>query len=104
MVSLFNINFIGILLFIVVVVVQSNTLVETSNNINEIKSPINNQQLYEIYTIMRTDPRLASVSNQEIISYIYQNFVLGNGDIGQFIKMKNQKQRRHRNRKIKQNE
>lgn len=104
MVSLLNISFIGILIFVVAVVVQTNKLAETSNDINEVKSPINNQQLYELYKIMRSDPRLASVSNHDIVSYIYQNFVLGNSDPMEVIKTKSQKQRRHRHRKVKQAE
>ena len=105
MVSLINISFIGILLSIVViVVVQTKPLVETSNDINEIKSPINNQQLYDLYKIMRTDPRLATVSNQEIVAYIYRNFILGSGDDVELFKTQNQKQRRQRHRKANQAE
>jgi hypothetical protein len=103
MLSLLNISFIGILVSIVVIV-QTTPLVETSKDINETKSPINNQQLYELYKTMRTDPRLASVSNQDIVSYIYQNFLLGNGDEIEFVKPKLQKPRRHRHRKTNQNE
>ena len=34
-----------------------------------------NHQLYELYKIMRLDPNLASVSNNELLLYIYRNFV-----------------------------
>jgi len=104
MVSLFNISFIGILIFFVAVVVQTTPLVETSNDNNETKSPISNQQLYELYKIMRTDPRLAAVSNHDIVSFIYQNFVLGNGDATEFIKAKGQTQHRHQYQKANQAE
>ncbi len=103
MVSLLNISFVSLLMFIVVLV-QSETLVETSNDINETKSPISTQQLYELYKVMRTDPRFASVSNHDIVSYIYRNFVLGNGDDIDYIKPNNPKPRRHRHRKTNQAE
>ncbi len=103
MLSLLNISLIGILIS-VVGIVQTTPLVETSKDINETKSPMNNQQLYELYKTMRTDPRLASVSNQDIVSYIYRNFLLGNGDEIEFVKPKSQKQPRHRHRKTNQNE
>ncbi len=98
MVSLLNINFICMLIF-VVVIVQTKQSVETLNNIYETKSPINNEQLYELYKIMRVDPRLAYVSNHDLVSYIYRNFVIGNGDNIDFVKTKYQKKRRHRHRK-----
>ncbi len=101
MVSLLNISFVSLLMFIVVLV-QSETVIETSNDINQTKSPISNQQLYELYKIMRTDPRFVSVSNHDIVSYIYRNFVLGNGDDIDYIKPKNIKQRRYRHRKTNQ--
>jgi hypothetical protein len=63
----------------------------------------NQQQLYELYKVMRTDPRFATVSNQDIVAYIYRNFVLGNDDID-YLKPKNIKQRRQRHRKINQAE
>jgi hypothetical protein len=100
MVSLLNISFIGILIsIVVVVVVQTNPLVETSNDINETKPTISNQQLYELYKIMREDPRLAAVSNHDLVSYIYRNFVLGKSDDIEFVKPKTQNQRRHRHQK-----
>jgi hypothetical protein len=103
---LLNISFIGILIsIVVVVVVQTNPLVETSNDINETKSTISNQQLYELYKIMREDPRLATVSNHDIVSYIYRNFVLGDGNDTEIVKGKNQKQgRHHRHQKANQAE
>ncbi len=102
MVSLLKISFVSLLMFIVVLV-QSETLIKTTNDINETKSPINNQQLYELYKIMRSNPRLASVSNQDIVAYIYRNYVHGNGiDIVDYVKPKDVKQHRHRHRKIDQ--
>lgn len=80
-------------MFIIVVFVQSETLVETSNEINSSKASMTNEQLYDLYKIMRADPRLASVSNQDIVSYIYRNFVLANTDQLDHIKGKLFKQR-----------
>ena len=57
-----------------------------------------NEQLYELYKTMRTDPRLASVSNQDIVAYIYRSFVLANGDQLQSGKPKYPNYRRHRQR------
>ncbi|CAF0921976.1 unnamed protein product [Rotaria sp. Silwood1] len=95
MVALLNISIIGFVLYIAVIV-QANPSLETSNDVNENKSAISNQQLYELYKIMRADPRLASVSNNDIVLYIYRNFVLGNGQDIDAIKAKYQKYRRHR--------
>lgn len=78
MVALLNVSLLGFILYIVVTV-QANPVLETSNDMNEKRSPISNQQLYELYKIMRSDPRLESVSNKDIVLYIYQNFVLGKG-------------------------
>ncbi|CAF0802423.1 unnamed protein product [Rotaria sordida] len=95
MVALLNISIIGFVLY-VAVIVQADPSLEKSNDVNENKSPINNQQLYELYKIMRTDPNLASVSNNDIVLYIYRNFILGNGrDIDAMIE-KYHKNRRHR--------
>ena len=80
-------------MFIVVFVQSKTSLVETSNEINSNKASMNNEQLYELYKIMRADPRLASVSNQEIVSYIYRSFVLANTDQFDHIKGKLFKQR-----------
>lgn len=93
MVSLIHINCLCLLMFIIVVFVQSETLVETSNEINSSKASMTNEQLYDLYKIMRADPRLASVSNQDIVSYIYRNFVLANTDQLDHIKGKLFKQR-----------
>ncbi|CAF2492391.1 unnamed protein product [Rotaria sp. Silwood2] len=95
MVALFNVIVIGLVLYIAVIV-QANASLEISNDINENKSPVSNQQLYELYKIMRADPRLASVSNNDIVLYIYRNFVLGNGQDIDAIKAKYKKNRRHR--------
>ena len=80
MVSLLNVSLVGLLLC-VVVFIEAKPLLETSNNIlQENKSPMTSQQLYELYQVMRTDPRLAAVSNQDIVAYIYKNYVLNNGN------------------------
>ena len=78
---------------LIVVFVQSETVVETSNDVDSSKTSMTNEQLYELYKVMRTDPRLASVSNQELVAYIYRNFVLGNTNPIDYIKGKHLKQR-----------
>jgi hypothetical protein len=98
MVSWLNLSLIGLFLF-AVVIVQGEPLVKTSNDIEKNKSPISNQQLYELYKTMRTDPRFASVPNNDLVLYIYRNFVLGNGDDTDYAQLKNQKHRRHRHQK-----
>jgi hypothetical protein len=96
MVSLLNVSLIGFLL-LAVVIAQAKPLLETSNNTYENKSPVGTQQqLYELYKTMRADPRLVSVSNNDIVSYIYQNFVIGNGDDIDSGKNKYRKHRRNR--------
>jgi len=95
MVSWLNIRLIGFLLF-VVIIVQAEPLLETSNDIHGDKTQISNQQLYELYKIMRTDPRFVSVSNNDIVLYIYRNFVLGIGNDIDFVKPILKKNRRHR--------
>lgn len=34
-----------------------------------------NQQLYELYKVMRVDPNLSSISNNDLLLYIFRNFV-----------------------------
>ena len=97
MVSSLNVSLIGILLS-VVVFAQAAPLLETTNEINENRSPMSNEHLYELYKAMRTDPRLASVSNQDIVAYIYRSFLLANGDQLQSDKPKYPNYRRHRQR------
>lgn len=101
MVSLLNVSLIGLLLC-VVVFAQSAPLLETSNEINDNRSPMSNAQLYELYKAMRTDPRLASVSNHDIVAYIYRSFALANGDQFQSGKPKDPNYRRHRQRQQQQ--
>jgi hypothetical protein len=45
--------------------------------------------------MIRADPRYESVSNKDIVSYIYRNVVLGNGDDIDFIKSKYQQRPPH---------
>ncbi|CAF1146518.1 unnamed protein product [Rotaria magnacalcarata] len=78
MVALLHVSLIGLVLC-VFVLVQANPVLETSHDIEEKNSLKNTQQLYELYKIMRTDPRLAAISNKDMILYIYQNFVFGKG-------------------------
>jgi hypothetical protein len=88
MISLFKLTLVGLSLF-VIMVAQAKPLVESSNTSDGKKSTNNNQQLYEIYKIMRLDPRFASVSNNDLVSYIYRNFVYkNNGDDVDSIKQK----------------
>jgi len=99
MVSLLNVSVIGFFLFIIVIV-QAEPLLKSTNDVDENKSAVNNQQLYELYKIMRTDPRFATVSNKDIVSYIYQTYVLGKGgDEIDLLQPKFQKHRRHRYQK-----
>jgi hypothetical protein len=75
MVSLFNFS----LLFFIIVV-QSAPLLESSNTSEGNKPSKTKQQLYEIYKTMRADPRLASISNKDLVLYIHRNFINGNND------------------------
>ena len=95
MVSLLHASVIGILL-LVVICAQAKPLLETSNDNDDKKSPMDKQQLYELYKSMRTDPRLASVSNNDIVSYIYRKFVFGNGNDVDRTKPTQPSYRRHR--------
>jgi len=88
--SFFNVSLIGLLL-LVVVLVQAKPLRETSDGIIDDKSPVDSQQLYDLYKMMRMDPRLASLTNDQLVLHLYRNFVLGKGDINA-LKRKQQKQ------------
>lgn len=99
MVSLLNISILSVLLFIATIV-HAKTSVESPNKPAETESPANSQQLYELYKSMRTDPRFATVSNEDIVAYLYRNYVLGNGDEDDVVKPKLRKQHRNRHRKI----
>jgi hypothetical protein len=60
-------------------VVQAKPLLESEDN----KVSKNKQQLYEIYKTMRADPHLASVSNNDLVFYIYRYlFYRKNEDTG----------------------
>lgn len=95
MVALLNVSVFGFALF-AVVLVQAKTPLEPSNDTLESKSPMNSQRLYEIYKIMRADPRLVTVPNQDLVLYIYRNYVLGSGNNNNAVQPKRQKNRRHR--------
>ncbi|CAF0865710.1 unnamed protein product [Rotaria sp. Silwood1] len=56
-------------------VIQAKPLHESAIISNGNKLTKNYQQLYELYKIMREDPRLASVSNYDIVLFIYRNFI-----------------------------
>jgi hypothetical protein len=79
MVSVFNFGLLGFFLFSIIAV-QSAPLLESSNTSEDNKPSKTNQQLYEIYKTMRADPRLASISNKNLVLYIHRNFVNGNND------------------------
>lgn len=52
-----------------------------------------NHQLYELYKIMRVDPNLASVSNNDLLLYIYRNFGANRqANMMELIKQKQQAQ------------
>jgi len=91
MVSLFNASLVGFFLFFIIVV-QANPLLESSKTSEQNQSSNNNQQLYEIYKTMRADPRLASVSNNDLVLYIYRKFVYGNKNVIDSIKEKSPNQ------------
>ncbi|CAF0958114.1 unnamed protein product [Rotaria sordida] len=74
MVSLFNFGLLGFFLFFIIVV-QAKPLSESKNNSDNNKSTINYEQLYDLYRRMRLDPRLASVSNYDILLFITRNFI-----------------------------
>ncbi|UJR38024.1 hypothetical protein I4U23_030706 [Adineta vaga] len=104
MISLLNIICLGLLLFCIVLV-QATPSVEASNDANK-KTPLSstNDQLYELYKIIREDPRYALISNKDIVAYIYRNFVLGNGNDMNSVKPKYQKRPRYRQQKQQQTE
>lgn len=93
MISLLNIIRFA-LLFFCILLVQATPAVQPTNDTNENKSALTNDQLYEIYKVIREDPRYAEVSNRDIITFIYRNLVLGK-DMN-LIKGMLQKRPRHR--------
>ncbi|CAF1454500.1 unnamed protein product [Rotaria magnacalcarata] len=81
MVSLFNASLLGFFLFFIMAI-QAKPLVESSYTSVGSKLPTNYQLLYELYKMLRVDPRLASVSNHDLIVFIYRNFIYSvNNDI-----------------------
>lgn len=85
--SLFNINLLGFFL-LCIIAIQANPVLESSKSSESNNSSKNKQQLYEIYKTMRADPRLNSVSNNDLVSFIYRNFVDGNKINMNLIKQK----------------
>ncbi len=65
MVSLFNISHLGLVL-LCVVLIQAETSPESSTTENDKKTAASSQQLYELYKLIRADPRYAEVSNKDI--------------------------------------
>lgn len=47
-----------------------------------------NEQLYEVYKTMRSDPRFDHVSNNELIGLIYRIFIFANNDESPSIKQR----------------
>ena len=78
MVSSFNFTLLTLFLLLIVVIGAKPSL-ELSNNIDEDTSS-KYQQLYELYKAMRLNPSLASVSNADLVYYIYQNFMRSNNE------------------------
>jgi len=76
MVSWLNLSLLGFFLFFIIVG-QAKPLLESSKPSEDNKSSKNQQKFYEIYKTMRADPRLESVSNNDIVLYIYQNYING---------------------------
>jgi len=93
MVSWFNLSLLGFFLFFIIVG-QAKPLLESSKPSEQSKLSKNQQQFYEIYKAMRADPRLESVSNNDIVLYIYQKYANGQkNDIDSLIqKTPNQQQ------------
>jgi hypothetical protein len=81
MVSVMNIGF---CLFFILIIEAKPSIESIENKLSK-----NKEQLYEIYKIMRADPQFISVSNYDLVSYIYRNFIHGNyDDINYMIKEK----------------
>lgn len=78
MVSLFKLSFLGFFLF-VIMTVQATPLDEPSKISDGDKTPLDYEQLYEFYKMMRVNPRLATVSNHDLILFLYRNFIHKNG-------------------------
>ncbi|CAF1256000.1 unnamed protein product [Adineta steineri] len=78
---MYSYSLLGFILFFIIVI-QAKPLPESSSsssdNSDDNKSAKTNDQLYEIYKKMRVDPRLAMVSNKDLLLYIHKNFAQGN--------------------------
>jgi hypothetical protein len=96
MVSLFKFTLVGFSLCFIIVV-QAKPLLESPNTSDGNKSSKNNQQLYEMYKSMRVDPRFASLSNQDLVLYIYRNFAYKNNDVVDSIKQNYTNQQQQEN-------
>jgi uncharacterized protein (DUF608 family) len=83
MVSVINIGLLGFCLSFILIIQAKPSLESVENKLSK-----NKHQLYEIYKTMRADPRLISVSNNDLVAYIYRNFVYGNNDDMDYIKEK----------------
>lgn len=69
--------------FLVVLVVflfHENHAAERSDQVEKEKSSMNNENLYQIYKVLRADPRLSEVSNADIIRYIHRTFLQSDKD------------------------
>ena len=64
-----------------VLVIEAKPVRESSSASNDKQASKMNEQLYGIYKFMRADPRLADVSNKELIVFIHQNLLDGIFDI-----------------------
>lgn len=70
-----NIAFLFLVAFLNVFITTQTTIARELNNDADTFSPAKyNQQLYELYKIMRIDPNLAMISNNDLLLYIYRNF------------------------------
>ena len=76
--------------------VQASPEPESSIQTGEQPTAKHNEQLYELYKMLRTDPRLASIPNNDLVSYIHRNFASGQHDhVMNLIKNKYQQQQQH---------
>jgi hypothetical protein len=88
MVSLFNISFLTFFSLMIIIVQAKPSLKIVSSTDENKSSKSNPTPLYEIYKAMRVDPQLASVSNQDLVRFIYRHFQHGNNDDIDSIKQK----------------
>jgi hypothetical protein len=87
-----NYSYLGVVLLLLYAV-QASPVLESSIQTGEQPTAKHNEQLYELYKMMRTDPRLASIPNNELVLYIHRNFALGQHDhVMNLIKAKYQQE------------